>query len=393
MTGLREAEKIYSFPVYPKRDLVLVKGENAAVFDENGREYIDCVAGNGSLNVGHSNPAVVKAVKDQAEKIISCANIFYNDARAAFLEKLISVMPAGLRKAFLCNSGAEAVEAAVKFSRLATKRKKFVSTVNGFHGRTLGALSATHNSKYREDFLPLLDGFSFVPYNDFEKMERAVDLETAGVIVETVQGEGGVYPGRQDYFERLRRLCTEQGALLIIDEVQTGFCRTGKFFGFEHFGVAPDILCLAKSIAGGLPMGAVAASDQIEVGIGKHGSTFGGNPLCCAAGTAAIEFMLENKLWLEAERKGSYLMERLRLIKSSKIREVRGLGLMIGIELKEKAKPYVLDLLERGLLVLPSGLNIIRLLPPLTIPRDDIDRVIERIAASLGDKEKSFPLD
>jgi len=226
MTGLREAEKIYSFPVYPKRDLVLVKGENAAVFDENGREYIDCVAGNGSLNVGHSNPAVVKAVKDQAEKIISCANIFYNDARAAFLEKLISVMPAGLRKAFLCNSGAEAVEAAVKFSRLATKRKKFVSTVNGFHGRTLGALSATHNSKYREDFLPLLDGFSFVPYNDFEKMERAVDLETAGVIVETVQGEGGVYPGRQDYFERLRRLCTEQGALLIIDEVQTGFCRT-----------------------------------------------------------------------------------------------------------------------------------------------------------------------
>jgi len=301
------------------------------------------------------------------------------------MAKLAGLAPPGLDRVFLCNSGSEAVEAALKLARLTTGRPRFVSAHQGFHGRTLGALSATHNPLYRDGFGPLVDGFSFVPYNDFGRMEPAVDSQTAGVILEVVQGEGGVHVGRGDYLRGVEELCRERGALLILDEVQTGFCRTGRMFALERHGLRPDLVCVAKSIAGGLPMGAVFCSSRMQVPQGKHGTTFGGNPLSCAAGIAALDFMVSADLAGEAERKGRRLLARLETIDSGRIRKIRGVGLMVGIELRERCRPYLDRLAAEGVLALPAGPNVIRLLPPLTIGEEDLDRVadaLERVLAA-----------
>ena len=375
MTDWIALEQAYEFDVYPKRDVVLVRGKGARVWDDRGREYIDCIGGHGVANVGHSNPNVVRAIKDQAEKLMMCSGIFYIDTRARFLEKLIGVVPKNLKKAFLCNSGAESVEAAIKFARFTTKKTGFLCAMRGFHGRTLGALSATYNPQYREDFEPLVPGFQYVPFNQFEKLAEKADGKTAAVILEPVQGEGGVNVGQKEYFQQVRKFCSEKGILLILDEVQTGFCRTGKWFGCGHFDIEPDMMCLAKAVCGGAPMGAVVCSDAVSIPSGKHGCTFGGNPLSCAAGIAAIDFMVENRLDEQARDKGRYLMDKLLAIRSAHVREVRGLGLMIGIELKEKSKPYLLALMEKGVLALPAGPNVIRLLPPLVIDIQDLDAV------------------
>jgi len=384
MNPVRECEDRMQAGVYPKRDLLLVRGCNAHVWDEHGREYIDCVAGNGSANIGHAQPAVAAAVRDQAERLVACANVFYNDARARFLDRLLGIAPAGMKRAFLCNSGTESVEAALKFARFATRRAEFVSAVNGFHGRTLGALSATHNPQYRDGFAPLVEGFRHVPFNRSEAVEAAVTDSTAAVILEVVQGEGGVHVGLDDYFRQVRDICTRKGALLIIDEVQTGFGRTGRMFAIQHSGVQADLICLAKSIAGGLPMGALLCRDGIDLPAGKHGSTFGGNPLCCAAGTAAIEFMLAEGLDRQAEEKGNYLLHRLNRSPLKRVREIRGLGLMIGLELREKVKPHLQSLMEAGVLALPAGASVLRLLPPLTISYEDLDRVADTLQVVLN---------
>lgn len=373
-------EQAHTSGVYPKRSLAIVRGQGATVWDADGHEYIDCVGGQGAANLGHAHPAVVAAIQQQAATLISCPEIFYNDQRAAYLEELTTALPGDLSRVFLCNSGAEAVEGAIKAALVLTGRRGIVATVRGFHGRTLGALSATWEPKYREPFLPLFEGFQHVPYDKIEALEAAVTDQTAAVVVELVQGEGGVRPASHEYVEQVAKICRERGTLLIVDEVQTGFGRTGKLFACEYYNITPDILALAKSIAGGLPMGAIA----MRGGLGplppaSHGSTFGGNPLACAAARAALRALQDEDLPQGAAEKGAYITQKLRALKLAKVREVRGLGLLIGIELKERVQPYLVALMERGVLALPAGPNVLRLLPPLVISYEEIDRVITAI--------------
>lgn len=377
-------EEAHALGVYSRRGLTLVRGENAFVWDTEGRRYIDCIAGHGSANIGHANPWVATAVAQQATRLLACSNVFYNDVRGAYLELLTSVAPATLQKAFLCNSGAETIEAALKFARHVTGRTQIISTFRAFHGRTLGALSATHNPMYREGFGPLPPGVTFVAYNDSAALTDAVTDQTAAVILEVVQGEGGVHVGTAEFLAAAARCCRERGALLIIDEVQTGFGRTGRLFAFEHFGLEPDIVCLAKSIAGGLPMGAVLCSERVSMPSGSHGTTFGGNPVCSAAAHATLQFILSEKLSEAAAEKGEHLGRSLGSIRSSRIREIRRLGLMVGIDLREKVKPIIDKLQEAGVLALPAGPTVLRLLPPLTIGYAEIDRVAEAIRDALA---------
>ena len=368
-----DIEKKFAFELYPKRDITLVRGQGATVWDDTGKSYIDCTAGVGVANVGHANPQVAKAISDQAETLITCAGIFYNDTRARLLEKLVSIAPSGLTRAFLCNSGTESMEAAIKFARHASGKSEFVCAMRGFHGRTMGALSATF--KYRDQFEPLLPGFSFVPFNNIDKLRNTVSDTTAAVVLEPVQGEGGVRPADPEYMSAVQALCTERDVLLIIDEIQTGLCRTGSMFASEYFEITPDILCLAKALGGGVPIGAVLTSDRITPAVGMHGSTFGGNPLACAAALATIDYMQENELADRAREMGNYFAEQFRENQPAKVRELRQIGLMIGIELKEKATPYLMALMEEGVLALSAGPTVIRLLPPLTITREELDSV------------------
>lgn len=373
----RDTEREYALEVFPKRDITLVRGEGAWVWDDAGRRYIDCVGGIGVASVGHANPAVAEAVAEQARVLVSCPGMFYNDVRARLLAELASIAPGGLTRGFLCNSGAEAVEAAIKLARLATGRAGVVSAMRGFHGRTLGALSATHKKQYREPFGPLVPGFSFVPFNRVEKLRAAVGGDTAAVIIEPVQGEGGVRAASPDYLRAARRICDEAGAALVFDEIQTGFCRTGRMFACDRHAVTPDLLCLAKAIAGGVPMGAVLADERMQPPPGRHGTTFGGNPLACAAALATIRFMREQRLDERAEALGARFRARLRRRLPAKVREVRQVGLMIGVELRERCRPYLEALSERGVLALPAGPMVIRLLPPLVIGEAEIDQVAD----------------
>jgi len=381
---LIDLENAHYSGLYSKQPIVLVRGQGARLWDVKGREYIDCVGGGGVANVGHANPLVIRAVTEQVKRLSICPNGFYNDQRAKLLDKLTSIAPPGLDRAFLCNSGAEAVEAALKFARLATGRHEVVAAMRGFHGRTMGALSATWRREYREPFGPLVPGFVFVPYNRAARMEQAVDSETAAVILEVVQGEGGVIPGDGAYLRRVQELCRKRGALFIVDEVQTGFGRTGEMFASLHHGLRPDLMCLAKSIAGGLPMGAVLIGHRVsDLPKRVHGSTFGGNPLACAAALATIEYIETEGLPGRAVDLGDRLMTGLSGIDSDAVRSVRGLGLMVGVELKVRSSPYLAALAERGVLALTAGPTVMRFLPPLVITREDIDTVVEAVAKAL----------
>jgi len=382
-----DLENQHTSGVYPKRPVVIVRGEGARLWDDRGREYIDCVGGQGAANLGHANPYVAEAIAEQSRRLISCPEIFYNDRLAELLAKLTAIAPPGLERAYLCNSGAEAIEAAFKFARLSTGRTEMVAMMRGFHGRTMGALSATWEKAYREPFEPLVPGFTHVPYNNLERADEVITEKTAGVIVEVVQGEGGVRPGSADYLRGLQQLCRKRGAMFILDEVQTGFGRTGRMFAAEHYGLEPDILCLAKSMAGGLPMGATLIGPRVaNVEPLIHGSTFGGNPLACAASLAAIRYIEDYNLPDRAAELGAHTLNRLRELKSPLIREVRGLGLLIGIELKHKVTPYLMALMELGVLALPAGGNVLRLLPPLVIEQADLERVIGAIGEVLPSK-------
>lgn len=380
----REVERTWGLEVYPKRELTVVRGSGAEVWDDRGRRYLDCVGGIGVASVGHANPAVARAIADQARILVTCPGIFYNDRRAELLEKLVSIAPPGLTRAFLCNSGAEAVEAALKFARLATGRTGIVSAMRGFHGRTMGALSATFRKEYREPFAPLVPGFSFVPFGDVGRLRAAVGEDTAAVLLEPVQGEGGVRPAEPGYLQAVRAACSETGAMLILDESQTGFCRTGRMFACQGYDVEPDFMCLAKAIAGGVPMGAVLAGERLPPLVGKHGTTFGGNPLACAAALAAIRFMEDERLAERAETLGVRFRERFALQPPARVRAVRQMGLMIGIELRERCRPHLERLMENGVLALPAGSTVIRLLPPLVITEAQVDEVVEALVRVLG---------
>jgi acetylornithine/LysW-gamma-L-lysine aminotransferase len=377
MKNFLEIESQYTSGVYAKRDIVVVRGHGAYLYDEEGREYIDCVGGQGAANLGHAHPAIAEAIAVQAETLISCPEMFYNDSRASLSARLATLLP-GAWRVFLCNSGAEAVEAAIKFARASTDRSGIVAAMRGFHGRTYGALSATWNKRFREPFEPLVPGFKHVPYNNLEKLEEAVTWDTAGVILEVIQGEGGVHPGTAEYLQGAQAICRERGALFILDEVQTGFGRTGKMLALEHHGLKPDLLCLAKSMAGGVPMGAVLIGERVgEIPTGSHGSTFGGNPLAAAASLAALEVLQNDGLPERAAELGEYLLGSLGEIHSPLVRDVRGKGLMVGIEIKQKVAPYIQALMEGGVLALPAGLTVIRLLPPLVINKAQLDRVVQ----------------
>jgi len=380
-----EREVKYESGFYRKRPVALVRGEGARVWDAEGREYIDCIGGHGVAVVGHANPAVAEAIAAQARKLLTCPNGYCNDVRAELLELLVSIAPGDFGRAFLCNSGAEAVEAALKMARIVTGKTGFVAAMRGFHGRTLGALSCTWRKEYREPVEPLVPGVTFVPYNDLEAMARALEgNDVAGVILEVVQGEGGVIPGKGEYLRGVEALCREHNALFIVDEVQTGFGRTGRMFACEHYGLEPDLLCVAKGIAGGVPMGAVFIHRRLgRMPARLHGSTFGGNPLACAAALAAIRYIREEELPRRAAELGAYFLERLRGLSSPLVREVRGLGLMVGVELKRAARPFIDALVDKGVLTLPAGATVIRFLPPLVISREELDRVAEAVGEVL----------
>jgi acetylornithine/LysW-gamma-L-lysine aminotransferase len=378
-------EDAHTSGLYTKRPLVIVRGDGALLYDEDGREYIDCVGGQGSANLGHGNAVVADALAAQARTLASCTELFYNDRRAELYDVLAALLPPSLDRVFLCNSGTEAVEGALKFARAATKRQGVVATMRGFHGKTMGALSATWGPEYRDVFGPLVPGFSHVPFNKIEALGAAITAETAAFIVELVQGEGGVRPATREFIAEAARLCRERGALLVIDEIQTGFCRTGTMFALEQYEVVPDILCVAKSIAGGLPMGAIAFSRAVgDLPKRSHSSTFGGNPLACAAAIAAIGEMRRLDLATRARERGEQLLDGLRAIRSDKVREVRGLGLLAGVELKENAGPTIRALQDEGILALGAGPTVVRYLPPLVISAAQVDRVLAATAKVLA---------
>ena len=380
-----QLENEFTSGVYAKRQVAFVCGEGAVLWDDTGRKYIDCSAGHGSANLGHAHPVLVAAIRNQSEVLMTCPEAYYNDQRARYLSQLTSELPQGLKRVFFSNSGTEAVEAAIKIARFSTGRTQIVAAMRGFHGRTMGALSATWNKRYRAPFEPLVPGFVHVPFNKIGALEDSITEDTAAVILEVVQGEAGVYPADTEYLAEAQRLCRERGALLIFDEVQTGFGRTGKLFAFQHHAITPDILCLAKSIAGGMPMGATVLGERVgALSPGLHGSTFGGNPLACAAANAVLDVMRDEALPENAAEIGAYMLSSLQALDSSLIREVRGLGLMIGIELKQKASPYSATLLEKGIITVPAGLTTIRLLPPLIISRQQVEQVIAVVAQVLG---------
>jgi acetylornithine/LysW-gamma-L-lysine aminotransferase len=364
MTDVIMLEGQHTSGVYNKRGVVIVRGQGALLWDDQGREYIDCVGGQGAANLGHANPAVAAAIAEQAAQIVSLPEIFPNDKRAALSARLCELT--GLPRVYLCNSGTEAVEAAIKFARISTHRTEIVAAMRSFHGRTFGSLSATWNKAYREPFEPLVPGFRHAPYNNLEALSKAVNENT-------------------EYLRGAEQLCHERGALLILDEVQTGFGRTGKWFAFQHHDLHPDLLCLAKSIAGGVPMGATLIGEKLGTLPGHvHGSTFGGNPLACAASLAALSEMERLGLAQRAAENGVYFREHLQEINSPLIREVRGLGLLVGVELKKKSAPYIAGLMKHGVMTLSAGMNVIRFLPPLVITRGQLDRVVTVLAQVLA---------
>ncbi len=371
----------------PARTLrTIVRGEGAALWDAAGRRFVDLGATHGVGNLGASHPEVVAAIRRQAGELLYLGTGFDVPVRREFLARLTALLPPSLDRVFLSNSGTEAVEAAIKFARAATGRPKVVAALRGFHGRTLGALSATARKEFRDGFEPLVPGFVHVPFNDPAALRAAVDESTALVLLEPVQGEGGVHPATRDFLEAARARTLETGSLLGFDEVQTGLGRTGRLFAFERWGIVPDLLTLAKSLAGGVPIGATVATEAVETRFrGSHHSTFGGAPLACAAGVAALEVTVRERLAERAERLGRAALDRLAHLPTERVREVRGVGLMIGIELRERAAPYLARLEERGFLAIPAGPAVIRLLPPLVIGEDDLAAGLEAVERVLGD--------
>ncbi|MGB1249228.1 MAG: aspartate aminotransferase family protein [Candidatus Promineifilaceae bacterium] len=377
-------ENQFTSGVYGKRDVCFVRGDGIKLWDDAGKEYLDFGTGISVANLGHAHPRLVNAISKQAATLMTAPELGYNDQRAQLLGKLADLTPEGINRFFLCNSGTEAIEGCLKFAHLTTGRSKFIATMRGFHGRTLGSLGATFNKKYREPFSALTHKFTHVPFGKIEKLAAKINGETAAVLIELVQGEGGIRPGDAAYFNAIRALCDEHGALLIVDEVQTGFGRTGAMFACDHFGLKPDLLAMGKAIAGGVPMGAVGIGDRISgLKPGMHGSTFGGNPLACAAALAHFEVLAEDRLVQNSAEMGQYFLDRLSEINSPLIRDVRGKGLMIGVELKQRVGPVLRAMMERGFMVLNAGPTVLRFLPPLTITTAEIDLAVAALTAVL----------
>jgi len=378
-TEVFEKEKRYIMQTYRRPQLVIKEGKGAILKDFFGNEYIDCVGGIAVNAVGYSHPVVVKAIQEQAAKLMHVSNLYYTEPQVKLAEKLSEL--SGMAKAFFCNSGAESIEAAMKLACKITGKPGFIAAKGSFHGRTIASLSATYEPKFRSPFEPLLlKSVKFVRYNDADAIRAAIDDETAAVILEPIQGENGVIVPSAGYLNEVREICTEKGVLLILDEVQTGFGRTGKWFGKDHDGVEPDIMTLAKALGAGFPIGAMLARDGIEFEASEHASTFGGNPLACATALASINVMEDEKLVERSRELGNYVMEQVRgengLESRLVVKEIRGKGLMIGIELVKPCNELVEKAIERGILVNCTVGNVIRLVPPLVISKEQLDTVV-----------------
>ena len=386
------SEDQYMGNLYQRFPVTVEKGKGAHVWDVEGKEYIDCMGGYGVALVGHQNQRVNNAIKEQVDKIITVHSSLYNKTREEFLKTLIGLAPEKLTQVHLNNSGAEAIEAAIKFARKFTGKKGMVAMKGSYHGKSFGALSITFNPKYKKAFAPLVEKVSFASYGDIESLREAIDEDTAFVILEPIQGESGIIVAPDGFLQDVRKLCDEKGILLIFDEIQAGLGRTGRLWACDHWNTTPDILCLAKGIAGGVPMGATLVRPDILAAMskGEHSSTFGGNPISCAAGTAALKALTEDGLIENSEKMGKIFREGLEKLKENHtmIREIRGKGLMIGIEMKFEVRDILMGLIREGVLMLYSGRNILRILPPLVITEEDITKVLHALDIILTEEEQ-----
>ncbi len=384
-----EDSSAYLLNTYSRFPILARKGRGMRLWSSEGREYLDFVGGVAVNVLGHCHPRVVMAIQKQAQRLMHVSNFYHIETQTKLARLLVENSFA--QKAFFCNSGAEAVEASIKLARkyakefLGTEKYEIIVANQAFHGRTMGALSATGQEKFRSGFEPLLPGFRHVEYDNIEALRDAVNEHTCAVMLEPVQAEAGVRVPSPDYLKRVRDLCYEQGILLVLDEVQTGIGRTGKLFACEHWGIAPDIMALAKGLGGGFPIGAMLTTDKVAEAMkpGDHGSTFGGNPLACAAAIATVEAVLEDGLLLDqCRRMGSYLMKKLNSLKvefSSTVIDVRGMGLLVGLEITRECSPIVKSCLERGLLINCTAGNVLRFMPPLIVEQEDIDEMIDTL--------------
>jgi predicted acetylornithine/succinylornithine family transaminase len=380
----------YHTPNYGSRaPICVVRGEGARLWDSDGREYLDFGSGIAVANLGHCHPRVTGAIREAAATLLHVSNL-YHTAPQIHLAKLLCEHSFADR-VFFCNSGAEANEAAIKLARKygrergASDRYEIIATRDSFHGRTLGSLSATGQEKYQHGFEPMVPGFKHVPYNDLRAMERALDNRTCAILVEPIQGEGGVHVPDDGYLPGLRKLCDEAGVLLMFDEIQTGMARTGRLWAYEHVGAAPDVMTLAKALANGVPIGATLAREEVAAVLtaGTHGSTFGGTPFVASVALATLTTVIDEKIADRAARLGRYLADGLRSFPSGAVREVRGRGLLIGVEIDKPAGPVVDACRDKGLLVLSAGDKVVRLAPPLVIDERDCDRALETLRGAL----------
>lgn len=390
MDKAQELEKQYHFQVYRRFPVTLSHGKGARVWDTEGNEYIDSYAGLAVNNLGHAHPAIVKAIKEQAEKMLHASNFYYNEPQSILAKRLAEL--SGLDRVFFCNSGVEAMEACVKLARKWGKEHgktgNVITLSEGFHGRSVTTIAMGMQS-YREGFDPMPTGFEQSPFNDFEALEQLADENTIAIAFETVQGSGGVNVIDGEFLRKTRELCDKLNILLIIDEVQCGIARSGKFFAYQHFGVQPDIVATAKALAGGIPIGAVMAKEEVSkvLNFGDHGTTFGGNPFATHVAIAALDSIRDEELERQAEEKGTYMMNKLneKVSEHPAVKEIRGLGLMVGVELHQAARPVVERMFEEKILANAAHGNVVRFLPPLVISYEEIDRVIEALLSSLPD--------
>ena len=379
---IQDFDKNYFLQVFKPLPVAFVKGKGCYLYDTQGTKYIDMIGGIAVNSLGHAHPKLVGAIKKQAGELIHCCNYYYIPGRSELAYKLCKNSFAD--KAFFCNSGAEANEAAIKIARgyfhyRNEDRYEIVTAKNSFHGRTLGTIAATGQPKFSEPFAPVMPGFKYVPFNDFDALKEACGPKTAAVMLELVQGESGVHPANIEYAKLVDKFCKDHGILLIIDEVQTGIGRTGMMFCHERYGITPDIITLAKGLAGGVPIGAMLCTDEVATGfhVGDHGTTFGGNPLACAAANAVLDTIKEDNLLVNVNEMNAYLMEKLTKLKGKYdcITDIRGLGLLIGIEFDERisASQMMIEMFRNGILVSSIGTSTIRLAPPLIIKKKEID--------------------
>jgi LysW-gamma-L-lysine/LysW-L-ornithine aminotransferase len=375
-----EGEDSYLLNVYQRFPITVERGDGATIWDADGKKYIDCMGGYGVGIIGYSNKKVIAEIEEQLKKIMVCHMSVYNNCRLRFLRKLTHIAPPGVTKIFFSNSGAESVEAALKFARKYSQKPGIISMYGGYHGKTFGALSVTHNAKYRKSFVPLLDHIKFIPYRNVGSLIDAIDDKTGTVILEPIQGETGVILPPDGFLNSVRKICDEKNVVLIFDEIQTGLGRTGKMWAGEHWETVPDIMCIAKGIAAGIPMGVTFLKPKIAeaMRVGEHSSTFAGNPIACAAGNAVLDVISEGNLVKRAAEIGNHFKCGLLELKERHpiIREVRGLGMMLAMEMRFDVRDILLDGIKNGLLMLYSGRNIIRLLPPLIMDKGMVDQAL-----------------